>query len=127
MGDNLHELIGSADAKKYRNFAQGLTFEMLVGHANQQLQKMTDRYLLARGYTQPLELRRGVVSDSRYNFHLFPISIIEIKQDRGNVPLSFSPYSGSQKSIHYVKPLILILNQDSFYFSGIVRMKSMAL
>jgi DNA repair protein SbcC/Rad50 len=54
--DNLHELIGSADGKKYRNFAQGLTFEMMVGHANQQLQKMTDRYLLARDYTQPLEL-----------------------------------------------------------------------
>lgn len=53
---NLHELIGSADGKKYRNFAQGLTFEMMVGHANQQLQKMSDRYLLARDDTQPLEL-----------------------------------------------------------------------
>ncbi|RRS34480.1 MAG: hypothetical protein OI74_05275, partial [Gammaproteobacteria bacterium (ex Lamellibrachia satsuma)] len=28
--DLLHELIGSADGKKYRNFAQGLTFEMMV-------------------------------------------------------------------------------------------------
>ena len=54
--ENLHELIGSADGKKYRNFAQGLTFEMMVGHANRQLQKMTDRYLLARDDTQPLEL-----------------------------------------------------------------------
>lgn len=52
----LHELIGSADGKKYRNFAQGLTFEMMVGHANRQLQKMTDRYLLIRDDTQPLEL-----------------------------------------------------------------------
>ena len=43
--DNLHLLIGSADGKKYRNFAQGLTFELLVGHANHQLQKMSDRYL----------------------------------------------------------------------------------
>ena len=34
--DVLHDLIGSADGKKYRNFAQGLTFEMMVGHANQQ-------------------------------------------------------------------------------------------
>jgi exonuclease SbcC len=54
--DLLHELIGSADGKKYRNFAQGLTFEMMVGHANRQLQKMTDRYLLIRDETQPLEL-----------------------------------------------------------------------
>ena len=54
--DLLHELIGSADGKKYRNFAQGLTFEMMVGHANRQLQKMTDRYLLIREKDQPLEL-----------------------------------------------------------------------
>jgi DNA repair protein SbcC/Rad50 len=54
--DRLHELIGSADGKKYRNFAQGLTFEMMIGHANRQLQKMTDRYLLIRDGSQPLEL-----------------------------------------------------------------------
>ena len=54
--ENLHELIGSADGKKYRNFAQGLTFEMMIGHANRQLQKMTDRYLLLRDNAQPLEL-----------------------------------------------------------------------
>ncbi len=54
--ENLHELIGSADGKKYRNFAQGLTFEMMVRHANRQLQKMTDRYLLTRDDAQPLEL-----------------------------------------------------------------------
>ena len=54
--DNLHELIGSADGKKYRNFAQGLTFDMMIGHANRQLQKMTDRYLLVRDDAQPLEL-----------------------------------------------------------------------
>jgi len=54
--DRLHALIGSADGKKYRNFAQGLTFEMLVGHANRQLQKMSDRYLLVRDNKIPLEL-----------------------------------------------------------------------
>lgn len=54
--ENLHELIGSADGKKYRNFAQGLTFEIMIGHANRQLQKMTDRYLLAHDSGQPLEL-----------------------------------------------------------------------
>lgn len=54
--DLLHQLIGSADGKKYRNFAQGLTFEMMIGHANRQLRKMTDRYLLFRNRNQPLEL-----------------------------------------------------------------------
>ncbi|PJA47901.1 MAG: hypothetical protein CO171_08640 [Syntrophobacterales bacterium CG_4_9_14_3_um_filter_49_8] len=54
--DNLHQLIGSADGKKFRNFAQGLTFEMMTAHANRRLREMTDRYLLIRDVTQPLEL-----------------------------------------------------------------------
>ena len=54
--EQLHDLIGSADGKKYRNFAQGLTFELMVSHANRQLEKMTDRYLLIRDELQPLEL-----------------------------------------------------------------------
>ena len=54
--DALHSLIGSADGKKYRNFAQGITFELMVSHANRQLEKMTDRYLLIRDEDQPLEL-----------------------------------------------------------------------
>ena len=54
--EKLHALIGSADGKKYRNFAQGLTFELMVSHANRQLEKMTDRYLLIRDDQQPLEL-----------------------------------------------------------------------
>lgn len=54
--EKLHRLIGSADGKKYRSFAQGLTFELMVSHANRQLEKMTDRYLLIRNEQQPLEL-----------------------------------------------------------------------
>ncbi|PIE56882.1 MAG: chromosome segregation protein SMC [Desulfobulbus propionicus] len=54
--DKLHAHIGSADGKKYRTFAQGLTFELMVTHANRQLEKMTDRYLLLRDEQQPLEL-----------------------------------------------------------------------
>lgn len=54
--DALHALIGSADGKKYRNFAQGLTFEVMVSHANRQLERMSDRYLLIRDEKQPLEL-----------------------------------------------------------------------
>jgi len=52
----LHKLIGSSDGKKYRTFAQGLTFDLMVNHANTQLQKMSDRYLLARDDDSPLEL-----------------------------------------------------------------------
>lgn len=56
LWEQLHHLIGSADGKKYRNFAQGLTFELMVGHANHQLLRMTDRYLLSRDKEQPLAL-----------------------------------------------------------------------
>ena len=51
---NLHELIGSADGKKYRNFAQGLTFAIMVRHANRQLRKMSEHY--------PMDLLRTRVS-----------------------------------------------------------------
>ncbi len=54
--DQLHHLIGSADGKKFRNFAQGLTFEQMVYHANTILMKMNDRYLLVRDRSKPLEL-----------------------------------------------------------------------
>jgi exonuclease SbcC len=54
----LNKLIGSADGKKYRNFAQALTFEHLIGLANRQLQKMSERYLLKRAgdAANPFEL-----------------------------------------------------------------------
>ncbi|USZ14602.1 AAA family ATPase [Moraxella sp. FZFQ2102] len=42
----LDALIGSADGKKYRNFVQGLTLDLVLHHANQILGKMTDRYVL---------------------------------------------------------------------------------
>ena len=52
----LHKLIGSADGKKYRTFAQGLTFDIMVNHANAKLHKMSDRYLLIRDDNNALEL-----------------------------------------------------------------------
>lgn len=52
----LNELIGSSSGKKYRTFAQGLTFEIMIQHANTQLHKMSDRYLLIRDDNSPLEL-----------------------------------------------------------------------
>jgi len=53
----LSSLIGSADGKKYRNFAQGLTLEIMVSFANIQLAKLSDRYLLTRDREDPLELK----------------------------------------------------------------------
>jgi exonuclease SbcC len=54
----LNDLIGSADGKKYRNFAQALTFEHLVSLSNRHLQKMSERYLLKRtgDASNPFEL-----------------------------------------------------------------------
>jgi len=52
----LSSLIGSADGRKYRNFAQGLTLEVMILHANKQLAKLSDRYLLVRDREEPLEL-----------------------------------------------------------------------
>ena len=52
----MHDLIGSADGKKYRNFAQGLTFASVIAHANRQLARMNDRYLLTHDPARPLEL-----------------------------------------------------------------------
>jgi ABC-type polar amino acid transport system ATPase subunit len=64
IADKLEELredagtiiIGSVDGKKYRNFAQCMTFDMMIRHANRQLSKMTDRYMIARDEMQLLEL-----------------------------------------------------------------------
>ena len=53
----LHELIGSADGKKYRNFAQALSFELMVRHANAQLRQLSDRYVLIQQAHSPLELQ----------------------------------------------------------------------
>ena len=54
--NRLHALIGSADGKKFRNFAQGLTFEMMVAYANRDLARMNNRYILVRDLEQPLSL-----------------------------------------------------------------------
>ncbi len=52
----LKALIGSSDGSAYRNFAQGLTFELMISHANQQLRKMSDRYVLLHDRENALSL-----------------------------------------------------------------------
>lgn len=44
----MNELIGSADGKKFRNFAQQLTLEVLLGYANAHLANLARRYRLER-------------------------------------------------------------------------------
>ncbi|WP_087814252.1 AAA family ATPase [Psychrobacter sp.] len=54
--EQLNQLIGQSDGKKYRTFAQGLTFQVMISHANLQLEKMSNRYLLIHDDSNPLEL-----------------------------------------------------------------------
>ena len=54
--EKLHDLIGSADGKRFRVFAQGLTFDRLIAHTNRHLRKMSDRYLLVRRECSSLDL-----------------------------------------------------------------------
>ena len=52
----LHDLVGSHDGKKYRNYTQSLTFKAVVAEANRQLVRMTDRYVLVPDKESPLSL-----------------------------------------------------------------------
>lgn len=52
----LSDMIGSADGKKFRRFAQGLTLDHLIHLANRQLVRLSDRYLLRRHQDEELGL-----------------------------------------------------------------------
>ncbi|MCB0638555.1 MAG: AAA family ATPase [Lewinella sp.] len=52
----LNEVIGQADGKKFRSFAQGLTLRRLVALANQHLQRLHGRYLIHKREDADLEL-----------------------------------------------------------------------
>jgi exonuclease SbcC len=52
--NTLYDLIGSSDGKKFRSFAQELTFDILIKHANRHLKKITDRYILTRDKKEKL-------------------------------------------------------------------------
>jgi len=54
--DRLNMLIGSHDGKKFRNFAQSLTFELLITHANEHLNTFIDRYLLIADTNKVLDI-----------------------------------------------------------------------
>ncbi|MEN0049171.1 MAG: SbcC/MukB-like Walker B domain-containing protein, partial [Bacteroidota bacterium] len=52
----LNKVIGMRSGKKFRVFAQGLTLQQLVFHANQHLEKLNDRYFIQRRDNEELEL-----------------------------------------------------------------------
>jgi DNA repair protein SbcC/Rad50 len=52
----LSGLIGSHDGSKFRKFAQGISLDILIHHANQHLSKLTDRYRLQRQQDTELTL-----------------------------------------------------------------------
>ena len=52
----LAEIIGSADGKKFSEFAQGLTLARLVDLANRHLTRLTDRYRILRNPDEHLDL-----------------------------------------------------------------------
>ncbi len=53
----LSDLIGSANGQKFRQFAQGLTLDRLLEHANGHLADLTPRYLLQRAPGGDLDLQ----------------------------------------------------------------------
>lgn len=46
--EQLSSLIGAADGKKFRNYAQQMTLDVLLGYANRHLQALSRRYRLQR-------------------------------------------------------------------------------
>lgn len=72
----LSDLIGSADGKKFRNFAQQLTLDVLLGYANAHLHSLSRRYRLER------------VADS--------LGLLVVDQDMGDEVRSVHSLSGGE-------------------------------
>ncbi len=72
----LGELIGSADGKKFRNFAQQLTLDILLNYANQHLKTLTRRYRVQR------------INDS--------LGLLVVDQDMGDEVRSVHSLSGGE-------------------------------
>jgi DNA repair protein SbcC/Rad50 len=52
----LNDVIGAADGKKFRTFAQGLTLRKLASLANAHLQQLNGRYIISKRSDEDLEL-----------------------------------------------------------------------
>jgi DNA repair protein SbcC/Rad50 len=53
----ISEVIGSADGKKFRTYAQSLTLEVLLGYANEHLKSLAPRYAVIRVPSSEMELQ----------------------------------------------------------------------
>lgn len=73
----LDALIGSADGKRFNKFAQGLTLDVLLAHANHHLAELAPRYRLRRAEGQDLGL-------------------FVVDRDMGNEPRSIHGLSGGE-------------------------------
>jgi exonuclease SbcC len=73
---SLSELIGSADGKKFRNYAQQYTLDVLLGYANRHLHELSRRYRLHR------------ISDT--------LALMVIDQDMGDEHRSVHSLSGGE-------------------------------
>jgi exonuclease SbcC len=53
----LRELIGSHDGGKFRKYAQSISLDILIRHANRHLEKLSERYRICRDEEQTLNLQ----------------------------------------------------------------------
>ncbi len=74
--DTLNQLIGAADGKKFRNYAQQYTLDVLIGYANRHLHELARRYRLQR------------INDS--------LALMVIDQDMGDEARSVHSLSGGE-------------------------------
>lgn len=74
--EQLNELIGSADGRKFRNYAQQFTLDVLLGYANHHLATLARRYRLER------------VGDT--------LALLVIDQDMADEPRSVHSLSGGE-------------------------------
>lgn len=57
LWQGMNELMGSADGKKFRSFAQSLTLDILLGLANGHLQSLSPRFAIMRVPSSEMELQ----------------------------------------------------------------------
>jgi exonuclease SbcC len=74
--NELDQLIGSSDGKKFRNYAQQFTLDVLLGYANRHLSDLSRRYRLER------------VKDN--------LALMVVDQDMGDEPRSVHSLSGGE-------------------------------
>lgn len=102
LWQRMDEVIGSKDGKKFRQFAQGMTLDLLLGYTNRHLADLAPRYRLQRVPTADMELQI-------------------IDQDMGNEIRSLNTLSGGES---FLASLALALGLASLA-SGTTRIESL--